>query len=123
MDLKSIQTAALERGITVQGLDAVVAKVQARFGDTPPPPQVLGDFLDTLDIWTKLGLGEAQFLSLPAAERMTMARAFVPAVPVHPRRPVSRSLTTEELAQLDAEGLPWAERREKARQMQQTPEP
>jgi hypothetical protein len=47
-------------------------------------------------------------------------------VPVHDRqhrRPVYRTMTPAEVKALDAEGLPWADRHTKARQMQQTPAP
>ena len=123
MDLRLIQAAILERGIAVRALDEVVARVTTRFGDTQPRPADLTTFLDGLDPWTKLGMDKGTFDKLPPDDRMTLARSFLPPVPLRPRRPTTRPLSPEELTALDAEGLGWAERREKARVLQQTPLP
>ena len=82
----------------------------AQASSSPPP------------VWEQLGMDKTTFDKMPADWRMEQARRLQPP-PVHSRRPVTRPLSVEELAALDAEGLPWSERRERARQLQQTPLP
>ena len=80
--------------------------------DTPTPA--------SRPLWEVLGMTEEAFMRMPSAWRS--ARWYEQRPPpegAHPRRPVSRILTAEELKSL--EGLPWAERSTKGRQMQQTP--
>jgi hypothetical protein len=62
------------------------------------------------EIWAKMSL----------EDRLSRYRQANPPV-VEKRRPVSRDLTTKELASL--EGLSWVEKITKARVMQQTPPP
>ena len=117
--------AILARGIPVNALDQVVARCQTRFGESANvTPHDLEQFLDDLSAWDRLGMSRAEFDAQPWSWRMDQGHAqHPPPTGAHPRRPVYRSLTPAELAALDAEGLPWAERREKARAMQQSPPP
>ena len=121
METQQIHEMALGLHIVPQALGGVTARVQVHFAGSTPTPAAVEQFLTALPVWTKVGMDEATFDRMPATWRMDQARSFAPPPP--PRRPVTRALTTEELAALDAEHLPWAERTEKARVMQQTPAP
>ena len=122
MDRVQIEEAARALGIATAALDQIVARAREHFGDGQVKPADLDTFLTALPVWTKLNMDQATFNSLPTDWRLTQARRFTPPV-VHRRRPVMRALTPAELASLEAEHLPWAEHREKARAMQQTPAP
>ena len=128
MDLRQIQAAILARGIAVKALDQVVARCQTRFGESAHvTPHDLDQFLDDLDVWTKVGLGKEEFLVLPGSERMTLARSFEPPVPIHPRRPVPDFRATPE-QQTELDQVPtMAERMTRYREMRdqaaQTPAP
>ncbi len=72
-------------------------------------------------VWTTLGLTKEEFRRLPApGGAWPEGREHQPP-PVHSRRPQDAPLTAEELTTL--EGLSWAERQTKGREMQQSPEP
>jgi hypothetical protein len=121
MDTKQLHEVITQRGIKPEALDQVAARVRSHFEGSNPTPQDVADYILALPLWERLGMTEAGFLSYPATWRLDQARAHQ--APPGPRRPVTRELTKEEVAALDAEGLPWAERREKARQLQQSPLP
>ncbi len=122
METAQIHEAILARGAHPQALDALTGRVRERFPDREPKPAELTDFLRAVPAWELLGISEEAFMDYPAAWRLEQGHRFGASPPaVHARRPVYRTLTTEEVAAL--EGLPWAERRERARAMQQTPPP
>ena len=120
-----IREAAVRQHIAPQALDQVVAKVLAHFAGATPTPADLEAYLGGLPTWDKAGLDYAVFDKLHPNAKRHLYETHHPTPPpaVHARRPVTRSLTTEELAQLQAEGLTGAAYVEKARQMQQTPAP
>jgi hypothetical protein len=119
MTPEQIHEAARLQGIAPPALDQVSTLVQSHFGDGPVKPADLAAYLATLPVWTKIGMDHATFAAMPAAWRLDQGRAFQ--APPPPRRPVLRTLTSEELATL--EGLPRHERHERGRAMQQTPAP
>ena len=128
MDVRQIQELALQRGVTVRAVDAIVTRVQAHFAGATPSPHEIGQFIEGLFVWDKIGMEQQEFLGKPGTWQMDQARVFEPPpAGAHPRRPVTRNLTPEELAAHDAqaarEGWSQAEYIEKARALQQTPAP
>jgi hypothetical protein len=59
---------------------------------------------------------------MSAEDRLTTWRATQPPAPPR-QRPQYRDLTTAELEELDRQGLDWATRTTRGRQMQQQPAP
>jgi hypothetical protein len=123
VDTPQIHAAARARGVTEQGLDQVTAKVLARFAGSAPPPAEVEAYIDGLYVWDKLGMDKATFDSMPVTWRRTQGQVYQPPVPVHSRRPVTRDLTPEELAALQAQGLDRYTYITRARALQQTPRP
>jgi hypothetical protein len=121
-------------------VEDVTRRLEARFQGEQPSPEAVKQWLtETLKAaaahlfpsvptqpWDKLGIERTVWESLSPSTKLAMARQLQPLPPEtrpHPRRPVYRDLTAAELKALDAEGLSWAERHAKARQLQQTPLP
>jgi hypothetical protein len=126
---------ARETGCVETALPDIVHRCEARFqGEAPTPAQVKawcqGElraaaphlFAPAQTLWAKLNMTEEQFHQMPASWRLAQARSQPPTTP-HPNRPVYRSLTSAELAELDGLGLTGAARHEWARARQQTPLP
>jgi hypothetical protein len=121
-------------------IEDIVRRCESRFqGDTPTSQAVQQWLTQTLrttaphlfaeaqPLWAQLGLpSQEAFDKLDPGWRSTQAREHGQGPPLmdrSARRPTYRTLTAQELAALDAEGLSWAARREKARVLQQTPLP
>jgi hypothetical protein len=127
METPQIHAAAAAAGIAPEAFDQVTARVQAHFAGRTPTPADLDTFLAGLPTWEKAGIAYAIFAKLHPNTRRDVHRTYnpQPPQPVHSLRPVTRSLTPEELAAHDAqaarEGWSRAEYTEKARALQQTP--
>jgi hypothetical protein len=117
METSQIHAACTQAGIVPEALDVVTARVRAHFGDSPVRPADLTNYLASLDVWVKLGMTYEAFATMPPTWRIAQGWAHQP--PPVSRKPDSRSLTAEELRTI--EGLAWAERMTRGREMQQTP--
>jgi hypothetical protein len=92
--------------------------------DEDDTDETASDITDAAGL-TVHGIDRDVFDKLPPSERISIERRAAPPAPsqVHPHRPVTRALTAEELAALDASGLTGPARTERARVLQQTPLP
>ncbi len=128
MQTQQIHEMALALRIVPQALAAVTAKVQAHFEGSAPSPAAVEAYLAALPVWTKIAMEHDAFDAMPATWRLTIGHEYAPPPPpVHANRPTMRPLTPQELAAHEAqatdEGWTWAEKRERARALQQTPAP
>lgn len=122
METQAIREAAVQHGIVPEAIEDVVDLVKTRFAGEQPSPAAVETYLRALPTWTKVGMSKEEFYEQPLAWRHSMGHQYAPPSPaVHSRRPVYRTLIPEECATLD--GLPWAERLTRGREMQQTPAP
>ena len=119
MDVEQIHEAALKQKIAPEALDTIVAQVQAHFGESQPRPVDVEQFITRLPVWTKVNMTQQEFYAMPLSWRSHQGWTYQP--PAVRQQPTTRELTAEELPSL--EGLPWAERLTRGRQMQQSPPP
>jgi hypothetical protein len=126
---------AQDAGCRPEATEDVVRRCATKFAGETPSPAVVTQWLRTTlraaaphlfrapeTLWDKLGMDQATFDAMPPAWRLGQAMAEQARVTTpHPRRPVSRNLTAAELDSI--QHLPFHERHEAGRKLQQTPLP
>ena len=129
MEIPYLRTAAVKRGAVPEVLDQLEARATAYFTGKRVSEPDLDLWLSThVQTWELHNMSYAEFMAFPGTWRGTQGHLHhPPPTGFHTRRPVTRSLTPEELAahneQAAREGWSQAYKNERARALQQTPLP